>query len=378
MSEHRRKVLLVSASIGSGHNQAARAIKAAWESRFPGDSVVIADFMDERNSYINYLIKETYLKMIEVSPFLYDMLYRWTQGSKPQSKTQSLFSWFMKKTMLRLLSRFRPDVVVCTHPFPCAAMAYIKRRKQTAIPLAGAITDFAIHKTWIYPEVDAYLVADSLLQDELVRQGISADRIHVTGIPIHPSFGLKQQSTTEPALKSEVPMILIMGGGLGLGPIEDVLLRLDRLDLPLHIVAVAGKNAELEQDLRHVAKQSRHDVTVLGYTQDVRRLMRTASLLVTKPGALTISEGLAIGVPMLFCDPIPGQEVDNASFVIDNEAADWFGALPSEEIIALLFDTYQRKHILQQAKRLAHPQSAYAAVDIIDTLSTTPRRVVGM
>jgi processive 1,2-diacylglycerol beta-glucosyltransferase len=379
--QHPKNILLVSASIGAGHTQAARAIQAAWNSTFSGDSVIIADFMDEQNSYLNYMIKETYLKMIEVTPFLYDALYHLSQGFRPATRRQSLFSWPLKKAMQNLLATYRPDLVICTHPFPCAAMAYLKRHRRTSIPLAGIITDFTVHSTWIYPEVDLYAVAAAELKDDLLSYKIPSDRVAVTGIPIQPPLAPETQANfREIGLQhaGDKPIVLVMGGGLGIGPLQEVVLALDSVSIPLQIVAVTGNNLELARELSLAIKSLRHSTVVLGYTPFVRELMRSASLLITKPGALTLSEAMAAGLPMLFYESFPGQETDNASFLISRGAADWFRPDQPEKIAGLIIDSVERKQILSAIGRIAQPDSAKAAVAAIAERLLTANQASGM
>jgi processive 1,2-diacylglycerol beta-glucosyltransferase len=358
--------LLVSASIGTGHTQAARAIQAAWNSRFPGDFVTIVDFMDERNSCLNHAIKETYLKMIEATPFLYDALYHMSQGLRPGSRSQNLLSWFMKQTMLRMLAKHQPDTVICTHPFPCAAMAYLKRFRRVGIPLAGVITDFTVHSTWVYPEVDSYVVAAEEMRDDLLKHKIAADRVTITGIPIQPPAVSPAEPIYEMlGLKCDLPIVLLMGGGLGLGPLEDIAIALDSVSSPIQIVVVTGKNSHLQHDLSLSVKQLRHSATVLGYTPLVRDLMGVARLLITKPGALTLSEAMAAGLPVLLYESFPGQEADNASFLIAQGAANWFRSEQPAVIAQLLINSVERAQMLKAIGRIARPDSAWAAAEAI-------------
>jgi processive 1,2-diacylglycerol beta-glucosyltransferase len=372
--------LLVSASIGAGHTQAARAIQADWNSTFPRDTVIIVDFMDEQNSYLNYMIKETYLKMIEVTPFLYDALYHLSQGLRPASRRQNLFSWFLKKTMQNILATYQPDIVICTHPFPCAAMAYLKRRHRITVPLAGIITDFTVHSTWIYSEVDLYAVAAEELKDDLLTYKIPSNRVAVTGIPIRPPLAPETKvDFRELGLQhADNPVVLVMGGGLGIGPLQEVVLALDSVSAPLQIVAVTGKNPELARELNRSIKSLRHSVTVLGYTPLVRELMHVASLLITKPGALTLSEAMAAGLPMLFYESFPGQETDNASFLIARGVADWFRPVQPEAIVRLLTDSVEREQIQRAICRVAQPDSAKAAVRAIAAQLLTANQASGM
>lgn len=321
-----RSILIVSASIGAGHNQAAKAIQNEILRQDPTVLVRVVDFIDGDNSYLNNLIKEAYLKMIEIVPNIYDFLYRWSQVSQRGAKVQNLMMRILKKSMLDICNEYHPDVVIFTHPFPCGAAAYLRRTGQINIPIMGVITDFAVHRMWVYNEVDLYFVASAELKDRLIQDNIDADRVMVSGIPIDYSFRAtirKKNARKELRLDTERPAILLMGGGLGLGPVKEALRSLNQIKEVLEIVVVAGKNMELQQSLTAYARRSHHRIRVLGFTDKIAVLMAAADLLITKPGALTSSEALAMELPMVFYKPLPGQEEENAAYLASNGAAIW-------------------------------------------------------
>jgi processive 1,2-diacylglycerol beta-glucosyltransferase len=391
-----KRVLIVSASIGAGHNQAAAAIEAAWKNKFPQDKVHIVDFMSEGNSRFNYLIKEIYLKTITISPDIYELLYRWTQSARSNAtvKVQDILFWSMQTSMARLLRKYRPTLVICTHPFPCGAIACLKRRKNLAIPVVGVVTDFVVHPFWLNGKVDQYIVAAPELKASLVRQGISPVSVCATGIPIHPRFALPAGGAVPLNLDRQRPVLLIMGGGLGLGPLQELLVLLNRVPLPLQLIVVAGNNTALYEKLQELAPQSPHQVHILAYTQYVMELMRASDLLITKPGALTISEALAVGLPSLFYETIPGQEMDNACFIIKQGGARWLSGYSEmkgldqdktiRQLNELLSIPGELAKMRTAAKAIGHSRAALAAVDAIHdrsirwlTRSTTSPASVG-
>ena len=320
------KILLVSASLGAGHTQAAQAIKTALESNHSATAEVV-DFMAGGNSYLNTLVKESYLKMIDIFPDMYDLMYRLSQMPLPGSKVQNLMAKTMKRSMLDLILNHRPEAIICTHPFPCGAAAYLKRTRQIATPLIGVITDFSLHRLWCYTETDLYFVATAKLKQELALQGINPARIHATGIPIDAKF--QPAATDHAAIRQTLgftnaqPVILIMGGGLGLGDLKQAVFTIDALPLPFNLVVVTGRNAALRRSLLAKARELTHPVKVIGYSRHIPELMAAADLLITKPGALTISEALSMRLPMLFCQAIPGQEEENAAYLSQRGAALW-------------------------------------------------------
>ena len=359
------KILLVSASVGDGHTQAALAIKAAMESQQLATAQVV-DFMAGENSYLNTLVKDAYLKLIDIFPDIYDLLYRFSQMPLPGSKVQSLMAMAMKRSMLKLITIHRPDAVICTHPFPCGAAAYLKRTHKINLPLIGVITDFAIHRLWRYNETDMYFVANSELKQQLALQGISLSRIHATGIPVSPKFSYKPDQTQLALLRRSLgfsnnhPVILIMGGGLGLGDLEQAVLTLDALPIPLNLVVVAGRNAPLRRSLLSKAQAFVHPLKVFGYTRHIPELMSVADLLITKPGALTISEALAMRLPHLLYQPIPGQEEENATYLTRKGAALWVHNNQSlaTTVNELLTNPERLGYMREMAGLIAHPAAS--------------------
>ena len=377
-----QNVLIVSASVGAGHHQAARAVAAGIKQRYPAADVTIVDFMGEENSYLNSLVKETYLKMITLSPNIYDLLYRWSQADRRFPGVQNLVARAMKRSMLRLYIRHRPDIIIFTHPFPCGAAAYLRRRHKLAVPLVGVVTDFTVHPLWVYPEVDLYFVAGGELEAELVRQGIPAGRVYATGIPIDAGFGrLVERGAVvrELGLSSLMPTVLIMGGGLGVGPVAEAVRALEETDRELQVVVVAGRNAALRREVQAAARSSRHRVAALGYTRRVRELMAAADLLITKPGALTVSEALAASLPMVLVSPIPGQEEDNARYLVARGAA--VLASNTGEVGRVVSRLLARPDELEAmrivARRLGRPEAAGAAAAIIGGRLTGRRVAAG-
>ncbi len=370
MPEPFHNVLIVTASVGAGHDQAARAIGAEIGERYPEARVTIADFMGEDNSLMNSVLKDAYLKMLDLSPAVYDRLYRWSQAPGRFPRVGGLVSRALQDSMLRLYVRHRPDLVIFTHPFPCLAAAYLRRRGKIAAPLVAVITDFSAHPLWVHEQVDMYFVAARETRAELVRLGVTAERVFPTGIPIDASFGRRSGGYAVAGrlgLASGVPTVLIMGGGLGIGPVAEAVRSLDGVARPLQLVVVAGRNAELRRRLQAAARSAGHRVVVLGYTRRVRELMAAADLLVTKPGALTVSEALSAGLPMVLASPLPGQEEDNAAYLVARKAAvmagegDDIGGV----VAGLLDDPAELARMRAMACRLGHPWAASAAAAII-------------
>lgn len=315
-----KKILILSASIGTGHTQAAKAMEEYWKLHNPENEVVTVDFLSTETFSIDNLVRETYIKMIDVFPMLYDMVYRLSQGGHKGGLMQTFVSWFLKQRMLRLVDKIKPDVLVFTHPFPCGAACLLRRQKLLDIPMIGVITDFTVHQFWIYQQVDNYCVSTPKMVEELVQGGIDAKKIHITGIPIRREFFGKPPRHLEPL---EEVVALVMSGGLGLSSIQRALQYLDDVPSIDRFIVVAGHNGTLHDTLLEMKHSLKTPMEVYGYTNLIPSLMEKATLIVTKPGALTCTEAVTSGLPIVCFDAIPGHEEANAIFLEGAGAARW-------------------------------------------------------
>ena len=344
----KKKILIVAASIGSGHIQAARALKDEFLRKSPDANIHIVDFMDQDSS-LGHIIKETYLNMIDYIPNAYDFLYRYSQEPRYGSNVKSLLALVMKKRMRKLYQKYQPDMLVFTHPFPCCAAAYLKTKGQIAIPLAAVITDFSSHQMWLHPAVDSYFVANEETREELLQDGVAASRVYVTGIPIAAKFSESAGSSRERSPK--LPTILVMGGGFGLGALEETVSNLLLAAQQSKIVVLTGNNDALLKKILLMKNDAKHQLSAIGYTERVHEIMASATLLITKPGGLTCSEALAMGLPMLLLKPLPGQEEENANYLTQHGVA---LRLSDLSVLATITDSLlAEQEILQLMRRRA-------------------------
>jgi hypothetical protein len=351
--EHVR-ILILTASIGSGHTRAAEAIRAALAAHPAAATmqVDVVDFMARDISIIHYLMKRIYLLMLRFVPDLYDVFFRVAGKNASGGVVRGAFAQVMVHTVGRVIRAYAPDLVIATHPFPEGAAALWRARHGASFTLAALLTDYALHAIWLVPGVDVYFVATEAMAEGMAARGFDTHMVHATGIPIaRADYGLERSAAqTHAGLAEDLPTILLMGGGLGLGGMDRTLAALEQVKLRLSILVVAGRNAVLEEHARTVARTSRHVIRVFSYTDEIPTLMCAADLLITKPGGLTISEAFAAGLPLLLHDPIPGPETENAVYATRRGAAVWLHpgeamAPAVEEILA---------HHISEMRRAAH------------------------
>lgn len=358
-----KKILILTASIGSGHTRAAEAIAASLQKHKPEYQINIVDFMDSDISLLHYLMKRIYLIMLSFVPNIYDVCFKVAGSSSGGGLVRNAFAVVMTRAMNNLVKKYRPDIIVATHPFPEGAAARWRANNSADYLLVALMTDYTIHEIWLSQGVDNYFVATTAMKQAMEKHGFNAERVLVTGIPI--LYSVNEDKLTKSDLRAKLNIsedsrvILIMGGGLGLGGMKRALLSLDSIKERLTLLIVAGSNNELRRDVEQKSKQSHHDIRVWGYTDNIHELMQTADLLITKPGALTLSEAFVYELPLLLHDPIPGPETENARFATKHGVAEWLhrGEKIAPAVTELLVEDKLAK-MRKSAGKVATPEAA--------------------
>ena len=360
--------LIIAASIGSGHIKAAEAVADALKIKYPDAQIHTEDFTMWRVSWATAFMKACYLFMLRFIPNLYELMYRFTGGRSGGLSVQSLISAFTARDIAALVKKYCPEAVICTHPFPGGAASWRKKRHPKEFLYATVITDYSVHQMWIYPNVDCYFVAREEMKTDLIAAGLPPEKIFVTGIPVTSKFHQRENREVileSFGLSSERKTVLLMGGGLGIGGLDAALCALENVEIPIQILVVAGKNEKLRLRVEKLAESSHHAILVWGYSSRVREFMAISDFIITKPGALTISEALSAELPMLLHDPIPGPETENAVYIAQKGAAVW--ANSEEKLAKAILRLLSSEEELTSMRAAAHEmKKPYAARDIAD------------
>lgn len=355
--------LFLAAPFGTGHLYAAQAAAEAWHALAPDWRVTVSNVSPP----LVRGVAAGYLELLQWAPGLYRMLY---QAPIPPSA-----AWLIRRAFLRpvieALRANRPTVVVATHPFPGRVAAHLKRKGRLNAQIAFIVTDFLPHHLWVCPGVDQYFVATTAGAARLRELGVPADRITVSGIPIRPAF---DRPIARPVETGPERHVLVMGGGLGLGPIAEAVGALAAIPRPeLRVTVVCGRNETLRSELQALLADDRR-FRLLGETDQVPTLMWEADLLVSKPGGLTCCEALASGLPLLLLAPLPGQEEENAEALLLTGAA---RIAPAEGIGGLVdqllwTEPARLRAMRQSAQSAGRPGAARA---IVTTLLSEEREL---
>jgi len=372
-----RRILLLSVSAGAGHVRAADALEATIAALAVDGGDVEArhlDVMDFVPSSFRRIYADFYLGLITRYPRLWGMLYRITDDAPPEAVTQR-----MRRTIERLNTRrlraaiadFAPDAIICTHFLPAEMLMRQIRKGRVKAPVYLQVTDFDLHRMWVIPEMAGYFAGSPEIAHRMRAVGLPSDRVHMTGIPVMPAFAEPHDRSALRAglgLDPDRAAYLVMGGGAGVGALDTLADSLLSDGGDFQLVVLAGRNAEMLERLRKLATTTHAGrLFPQGYTKHVERLMACCDLAITKPGGLTTSECLAMGLPMIVNAPIPGQEERNADYLLEQGAA-W----KAIDAVALAWrighlrdDPARLAAMAANARAIGRP---HAARDVVDTV----------
>jgi processive 1,2-diacylglycerol beta-glucosyltransferase len=368
------RVLFLSASVGVGHLSAANAVAAALHRIEPGARTPVVDSYKYAALVVSRIVSDGYLQMVKTIPQMYRYIYNRAERAREVGPLRTWAHQFTASNLRPLILREQPDAVVCTHAFPCGAMAEYKRSFADAPPVVGIVTDFAVHGFWIHDNVDGYVVATDAIRNVLTARGVTAESISVSGIPVRRDFARSGESRDALRERLDLPrdrrVVLLMGGGLGIAPLERMMRALESIPVPLAAVVVTGRNKRTQRRVMMAAEGVSYPVRALGFVDNVYDYMHAADALVTKPGGLTTAEALVAQIPTVLCKPLPGQEERNARILVEAGAAIRNRRLEElpKGLETVLTDVGKRERMIAAARRLARPNAAGAAAAMITRL----------
>jgi len=308
----------------SGHRQGAVAIAKSLKSLDPDCEVLSINGFGFTFPLMEKVINTTYMGVIKRAPKIWEYLYDNPKFIKFSEKWKQSIHKSSHKKLKPLIDEFKPDVVVCTQAFPCGMVADYKITHHLGLTVIGVLTDYAPHLYWLHEGVDYYVVPSLEACERYVKEGIPEGQIKIFGIPIRMKFAEQTGAgniAKKLGLDLNVPTILIMGGGQGLGPMKEAVKSLVRLARPLQLIVICGTNVKLVKWIKKIQRRTAKKIIFYDYAANVDELMEVSALIVTKPGGMTTSECLAKGLPMVITDPIPGQEERNSQFLVNQGIA---------------------------------------------------------
>lgn len=319
-----KRILLMYISEVSGHRSAAIAIEKALKMIQPETETLSIDAFNYTNPVSERIIHAIYMTVIKRFPKIWDYLYDNPKIVKLTEKIKKRVNYANAQKLKILFNSFNPDSIVCTQAFPCGMASGYKEVFKSSVPLIAVLTDYAPHSYWIYNNINYYITPSDEVSTNLIAKGITPEQIKCLGIPFDPKFNEpinKNEIFNKLGLSYNIPTILIMGGGHGLGPIERIVQSLEKIPGKLQEIIVTGNNIKLHKSLNKNIKRYKKKILIMGYVNNINELMGISNIIITKPGGITTAEALSKKMPMIIVNPLPGQEAKNTEYLIKQQAA---------------------------------------------------------
>jgi processive 1,2-diacylglycerol beta-glucosyltransferase len=362
-----KKILILTASFGEGHNAAARGLRDAFARIDHGASLVeVHDLFAETYGAFNNLARWGYLAMISSAPRIWSALYRSVDRKKDFAGNFRLL-FAVKNRLSALLARFRPDVIVSVYPaYPHLLDEILGRAGAGSCPRVVIITDsITVNSVWFRCSADFFLVpneatAEVLRQNE-VPPGITKD----FGFPVSPKFAELGEIKIPPSSDSPRRILYMINAAKSTAPeLVRRLVELSNVDL----IVTVGRDERLRNAIENVRSESDRHFEIVGWSEEMPRLMKESHLLIGKAGGATVQETIAAATPMIINQVVPGQEEGNAQLVLQSKC----GAVAAShnEVIAqveraFVDDAKQWHEWEKNISALSRPRAAFDIADFL-------------
>jgi len=306
-------VLILSASYGNGHHQAAKSIEDEFY-RQGVEKVVFSDLYAESYPKAANITRSLLLKGFKYGSPVYKAFYYGTD--KLSNTGVSFFLQQLGRARIKeLISLHQPKCIITT--FPLLAAPQLRNKDHYSIPTYTVITDYCLHSLWVHPYIEKYFTASHKVKEELMKHNVNADKIVVSGIPIRSTFEqsiTKEQIYEKYQLKKDSKIITVLAGASGLLKNTDKICEELLQTRQSQVVVICGNNETLYKKLLPLAESYGEKIRLFKYVEDIHEIFDVSYCMITKPGGISITEAASKKTPLILYKPIPGQERENASF----------------------------------------------------------------
>lgn len=377
----RPRILFLFSDTGGGHRSAAEAMIEALNLEF-GDRIgtsMVDVFRDYAPQPLNRM-PELYPQLVRL-PQAWGLGYRLSDGHR-RARLITASAWpYVRRKIRGLVTQHPSDLIVSVHPLANAPVLQAFRKKQRP-PFIIVVTDLVTtHALWYHRSADLCIVPTEIAYRRALKVGLKPEQVRVVGLPVADRFcqpaGDPQEIRAKLGWPKDRPVILLVGGGEGMGPLEKTARAIATSHLPAALVIITGRNKELRSRLE--AQHWLLPTMIYGFVRAMPDFMRAADILVTKAGPGTISEAFIAGLPLVLYSRLPGQEDGNVTYVTSNGAGFW--APHPQLVVAALrqwIDHPERcRRAAAASRRLARPEAARTIARILaGQLVLEPERMI--
>jgi 1,2-diacylglycerol 3-beta-galactosyltransferase len=367
-----KKILILMSDTGGGHRSAAEAIAEGLEHIGPGQfDVQLLDFIADGTPFPLNRAGRLYRPAVDYGGPLWGWFWTMSDDQRRMAFLLNLFIPWARGRLVQLLRRTMPQAIVSVHSLSNHLAVQAVRELDKPIPVITLVTDLVrAHVSWFCPDVTLCIVPSDAVRQKALACGLSPQRVEVAGLPVRLKFGQelggKREWKEKLGLKPDLPALLLVGGGEGMGKVFRIARAIAEARLPAQLLVVAGRNRSLRRRLERMTWEI--PTIIFGFVDNMPELMAASEVIVTKAGPATISEAIACGLPMIISGAIPGQEDGNIAYVVETGV----GQLAEEpgEIVNLLREWLRRgneklSRMTRNVHRLAQPEATLEVARLI-------------
>jgi processive 1,2-diacylglycerol beta-glucosyltransferase len=361
-----KKVLILTASFGEGHNTAARNIRDALERLDDEVVVEVLDLFALTYGRVHDFVRKMHLQVVQRTPRLWAELYNWLDASASFDRQLSMKR--LRNSLADIVEQYQPDCIVSTYPlYGHVVRELFRDHAECPFRLITVVTDsISVNSLWYRAASDYFCVANELTAEVLVKAGVSPEIIRAYGFPVSPEFANASAHEMEaPGEGRELRILYVINcGKRKAGVLLDRLMEIPETRLTITV----GKDPELKTELLRRAEDYSDRVNVLGWTNQMPELMRSHHLVISKAGGATVQETIAAQCPMIVNQIIPGQEEGNAALI---EGLNIGGVADgSKEVVnvierALAYDARLWREWKRNLEKAARPDAAVRIAELI-------------
>lgn len=374
----KKKILIGYLPAGMGHGSAARALGEAFELKYK-DKVDVKVFngLDYSNRFLKNFYSKGYIFFADHLPKLYGFLYRKTDSNTLLNriiiKIRNLFDRSQVQNLKKFFQKEKPSAIIGFH-IADVVSHWLQEGKIDCF-FATVITDFIPHFWLVNKQVDRCYVANRESKDIMHKFGLPYGKLKVAGIPINPVFTKKKDKKIlreRFGLERDLFTVLVLGGSFFEKKLRKIVENIIYLKEKIQVIVVVVSNEKVRSEIEELSKKTLMPIKVFGYTKKINDLMDVSDIIISKTGGLICSEALSKNLPMIIINPLPGNEEDNAEYLLKHGAA--LRAFKLEDIgkivSDILYDPEELYRLKHNIKKIAKPNAAFdIAEDIMNLLS---------
>jgi len=310
----KKRILILTAGFGEGHNSAARGVRDGLACIAPDQTEVeLRDLFAETYPLLNETVRTSYLWVVDFAPRIWGSVYRWINRKKDYDKNFKRFSR-LKEHFAALLDRFQPDVVASSFPaYPYLLQQILgpDRLCKSVVVVTDSIT---VNKIWYRCNADYFLVPNEQSAAVLRAGEVLPEKIKIFGFPVSPKFADSTQDRQLPSGNSKRRVLYMIHAATHGAP--ELVQRL--ADLGIDLTVTIGRADRLRPEIEMAAAD--RNIKVLGWTNQLPRMLQASHLLIGKAGGATVQETIAAGCPMIINHVVAGQEEGNAQLIVETNS----------------------------------------------------------